>query len=575
MDKRAVVSVLEEIAAHLELKGESQFRVRAYQSAARAVRSFSGDLREALQSGELAELKGIGPATLEVIAEVLDRGTSGMLEDLQDEVPPGLVEMLRITGLGVAKIRQIHDTLHIDSVEELAAAARDGQLATLPRFGSKTAEKVLKGIRYLRQVREHRLLHHARQEANALRGVLATLPGVQCAEIAGSVRRAREMIRDLDFVVQLAGSPDALVERLGHVTGVREFVNRTDQALTLRFASGTAADIYWAGTDQVGFTLLHATGSEEHIAQLAGRAGVLGLEWRDTGLFRDGQLLPTPTEHDVYRALGLAFIPPELREARGEIEAAADGALPNLIDRRDVRGFLHCHSDYSDGGSTVREWAEACRTLGYSYLGITDHSEAMAYSGGLTTGRIKDQHAEIDRVNADYERFRVLKGVEADILEDGSLDYTPEVRATFDFIIASIHTRHGMTQRAMTQRILRAMDDPTMAILGHPTGRLLLSRDPFPVDLDAVFEKAAAVGVAIEINADPQRLDLDWRLVQRAVDAGVTISIGADAHSVAGVENMDLGIAMARKAWLTKEHVLNTRALDGFLDHVEQRRRHG
>lgn len=575
MDKHAVTSVLEAIAAHLELAGENTFRVRAYESAARAVRTFGGDLRQAMASGALAELKGVGPNTLEVIGEVLERGTAHMLEDLRDQVPPGLVEMLGIPGLGVAKVRQIHEALHAETLEELEQAAQDGRLAQLPRFGPKTAEKVLRGIRALHQVREYWLLHHARHEAESLRAVLAEMPGVRQAIVAGSVRRAREVIRDVDFVLELDGPPDALVDRLGATRGIQEFVKRTDRTVTLRFASGTVVDVYWATPEQLGFQLLHATGSEPHVAQLASRARERGLQWRDTGLYRDGTRVPAPSEEVVYALLGLPFIPPELREGRDEIAAAGAGQLPTLLERDDLVGFLHCHSQYSDGGSTVREWAEACRALGYRYLGITDHSEAMSYSGGLPAAEIAQQHAEIDRVNADMDDLTVLKGVEADILEDGSLDYTPAVRERFDFIIASVHVRHGMNERRMTERILRAMDDPTMAILGHPTGRLLLSRDPFPMDLERIFAKAADVGVAIEINADPQRLDLDWRLVRQAATAGVVISLGADAHAVAGVDNMDLGVAMARKGWLTRDQVLNARPLEGFLRFVVRRRKVG
>lgn len=572
MDNKDVASILDQIAGYLELSGEDPFRVRAYQSAGRAIAAYPGDLREALAGGALAELKGIGPATLDVVGEVLATRRSRMLEDLRDRVPAGLVEMLRIPGLGVAKVRQIHETLRIDTLDELEEAARDGRLAELPRFGPKIAEKVFKGIQFRRQVSEFRLLHHGREEAADLARVLGGLPEVQRVEVAGSVRRAREVIRDLDFVVLPVGPPAALVERLGAAPSVREFVHRTERGVTLRFASGSVVDVYWAGEDDFGFQLVRATGSAEHLAALEARARGLGLGWSEHGLARDGAPLPAPTEEAVYHALDLPLIAAELREGRGEVERAAAGGLPTLVTLDDLRGFLHCHTHYSDGTSSVREWVEACRAAGYEYLGLTDHSEAAAYAGGLAIADIPRQHAEIDDINRQCPDFAVFKGVEADILQDGRLDYAPAVRARFDFIIASVHIRFGMNDRQMTRRVLAAMDDPTMAILGHPTGRLLLSRDPFALDLDAVFAKAAAAGIAIEINADPQRLDLDWRLVGRAVEAGVMISIGADAHGVSGMKNMALGVSMARKAGLTKAHILNTRTAQEFRDHVARRR---
>jgi DNA polymerase (family 10) len=572
MDKKDVAQTLEQIAALFELKGENPFRVRAYRTAARAIASYGGDLKQGLSSGELAALKGVGPATLELVEEVLQHGRSRLLDSLKDDMPPALAEMLKISGLGVGKIRQIWEGLHIETLAELEEAARDGRLEKLPRFGKKTAENVLKGIAFLRQVSEFRLFHNARAEAAALARVLGTMPGVTRAEVVGSVRRRRELIRDLDFLLLLEGPAEALFQRLGDIPGVSELVSKTDASATLRFSTGTVADIYTAVPAQAGFQLVRTTGSLAHIQQLARLAADRGLEWSDQGLLKDTAPLALPTEESLYQALGLQPVPPELREGRGELEAAAQHRLPRLIEPQDLQGFLHCHTDYSDGTSTVRDWAVAGRSRGFRYLGVTDHSQAAAYAGGLGPEDIARQHAEIEAANREFPDFRMLKGVEVDILADGSLDYTPEIRAGFDFIIASIHARLGMGREEMTERVLRALDDRDTAILGHPTGRLLLSRDPFDLDLDRIFARAAERGVAIEINADPQRLDLDWTRVQDAVKAGVTISIGADAHSTNGMDNIELGVGIARKGGLTRDQVLNARPLEGFLEHVARRR---
>lgn len=565
MDKQAARQTLEQIAAFLELKGEARFRVQAYQNAARALAGFNGDFAGGVESGALAQMKGVGPDTLEVVRELVSAGRSSVLDELREQIPPGLVEMLRIPGLGVAKVRQIHHALGIESLAELDVAAQDGRLAKLPRFGAKTAANVRKGIVFLRQTSEYRLFHYALAEAQGLRQALAGLEGVRAVELAGSVRRCREVIRDLDLVVvaESDGARASLVKRLGQVTGVTEFAG-SEGTVTLRFASGTVVDVFLATPATFGLAWVRATGSEAHLAELDVRARARGVALEPGA--------PFPDEASVYQALGLAWIPPELREGAGECDAAASGRLPALVEQADLRGLLHCHTNYSDGVTTVAEWAQACKSAGYEWIGITDHSISSPYAGGLAPSAIASQREEIDAANRGANGFRVLQGVEADILADGTLDYGSETLDRFDFVIGSIHSRFGMTEAEMTRRVLSAMDDPHLTIIGHPTGRLLLAREPFEIDLEKVLAKAALRGIAVEVNADPHRLDLDWRFVRQARDMGVVISIGADAHSTSGMGNVAVGLGIARKGWVEAPQVLNTRDATAFSAFAQRRR---
>ena len=574
MERVRAAHVLEQIAAFLELKGENQFRVRAFRSAAKSVRGLQVDLRTALADGTLAATKGVGPATLQILQELADTGRASILEELREQIPPGLVEMLRIPGLGIAKIRQIHELLDVDSLPELEVAARDGRLARLPRFGARTAENVLKGIAFLRQATGQRLLHHADAEAAALRLALARLPGVIEVAVAGEVRRRMETVRELVVVVVADVTPSELFRRLSVMPGIDEFAGQDERGVTLRFAGGTSAQVLVTAPVNAGAMLVSATGSDGHLRELTDHAAARGSSLRGAALWQGSRFIPTPDEAALYGALGLPWIPPELREGRGEVGQAAAGALPHLIERGDLAGFLHCHTRYSDGSNTVREIALACRDAGYAWVGITDHSAAAAYAGGLSPGDLERQADEIDAVNAELDGIRVLKGVEADILQDGRVDYDEAVLARLDFVIASVHSRFNMGRDEMTRRMLAAIDNPHLTIIGHPTGRLLLARDPYPVDLDAVIAKAAAAGLALEMNADPHRLDLDWRYAAAARAAGAMISIGADAHNVAGLENVDAGLAMARKAGLGPADILNARPVDDFLSFA-RRAAHG
>jgi DNA polymerase (family X) len=572
MDKKAVAQVLDQIASFLELKGENPFRVRAFRTASRAIATLPGELDAALTDGSLAGTKGVGPATLQIVQELVTSGRSSLLEELREQVPSGLVEMLQIAGLGVAKIRQIHESLDIDSLPELEAAARDGSLAKLPRFGQKTAENILKGIAFLRQASAFKLAHHAAEEAEGFRSALAALPGVISAQVAGDLRRRMEVIRDIVVVLVANVAPAEIFRVIGQLPGVHEFAGQDERRVTLRVSGGAQAQVIVTTPRNAGAVLVQATGSEAHLAQLAQYARDKGFGLDGAALWRGSEFVPTADEKSFYGALGLPEIPSELREGRGEIEAAAAGTLPRLLERGDLAGFLHCHTTWSDGTTSVEELALACRDAGYSYVGLTDHSRAAAYAGGLTPEDLARQAAEIDALNARLAGIRVLKGIEADILADGELDYDEGVLARLDFVIGSIHSRFGLTRDEMTSRMLKAMDNPYLSIIGHPTGRLLLSRDPYPLDLQAVFAKAATAGVAIEINADPHRLDLDWRLVRQARDMGVMISIGADAHNIPGIRHVDFGVAMARKGWLRKDDILNTRPVDEFLAQTRARR---
>ena len=572
MDKKGVADVLEQIAAFLELRGENPFRIRAFRTAARAIAAFTGDLRQGLEDGSLAAAKGVGPATLQIAAELINTGRAGILEELREQIPPGLVEMLAISGLGVAKIRQIHDVLGIDSLPDLEAAAMDGRLAKLPRFGQKTSENIVKSIAFLRQASTFRLSHHAAEEAEGLRSALARLPGVIAAIVAGDVRRRSEVVRDLVLVLVAEVSPAELFKRLSQLPGVHEFAGQDERRLTLRFAGGGSAQIVVTTPVNAGAVLVQATGSERHLAELASHASARGYSLTGAALWHGSEFVPAPDEERLYGALGLPFLPPELREGQGEVAAAARGELPRLLELGDLRGFLHCHTNYSDGSNSVEDLALACRAAGYQYIGITDHSQAAAYAGGLKSEDLLRQADEIDEVNGRLEGIRVLKGVEADILADGRVDFEEQVLARLDFVIASIHSRFNMSPPQMTARMLAAMDNPYLTIIGHPTGRLLLSRDPYGIDLDAVVEKAAANGVALEINADPHRLDLDWRVLRRARAGGAMISIGADAHSLPGIGNVEFGVGMARKGWLGPDDILNARSVEDFTAYARRRR---
>jgi DNA polymerase (family 10) len=566
MDSRTAAHALSQIAAYLELKGENSFKCRAYAGAAQGLLMLGAeDLGPLYRSGELGAVRGLGPATLAVVRDLIETGESRYLEQLRESMPEGLLDMLDVPGLSPLRIHRIHEALGIETVEELEAAAHDGRLAALPKFGPKTVAKILKGIASAREHGPLQLYHHAFVEAQRLLASVASHPDVVRAELAGGLRRRVEVAASVDIVAACARKPVDVAQSFTRLAGV-ESATGDGASVWIRFIDGAELNLYCVDPDRFAVALWHATGSGDHVDAVSTALASKGIAVEDDRM-RDsrGAFVGAPTETAIYAAAGLAFIEPELREGLGEVDAARRGTLPALVVPADLRGVLHCHTHYSDGKASVGEMAQAAKQRGWSYIGITDHSQAAFFAGGLTREAVRAQHDEIDELNALLDGFRVLKGIEADILVDGQLDYGDELLDEFDFVVGSIHSRFSMDRTTMTDRVLRALDDPRLTIIAHPTGRLLLSREPYAIDIDAVLEKAAASGVAVELNADPRRLDLDWRHLQTAKRLGVTIAIGPDAHSTRGLDNMEVGVGIARKGWLERGDVLNARSADEVL----------
>jgi DNA polymerase (family 10) len=579
LDKARVAGILEDIATLLELSGGNPFEVRAYQNAARAISALEGDIYAAAESGQLAHTPGVGKTLLSRVNELLDTGRIQFYEKLLQEVPPGMRQMTRIPGLGAKRVRQLHETLGIASVVELREAAAAGRIAGVPGFGEKMQENILKGVAFLEQHQDRYRFDVAESQATLIAQALAEMPQIVRLDVAGSIRRKRETIGDVDIVGSVATPEDRLpvMNRLVELPLVASVTGHGETKTSVVLHSGIALDVRLVLDDEYPYLLHHFSGSRDHNIALRGLAQKDGIKINEYGLWRGDERIPCKDETDLYRALGMRYIEPELREDRGEIEAALKGTLPTLATEGDLRGVLHVHTNWSDGGNTLREMAEAALKLGFAYLGICDHSQQAAYANGLTPARVREQMAEIDRLNAELgPTFRILKGTECDILRDGALDYDEQTLAHFDFVVASIHSNFNLPPEQQTQRLIRAIQNPYTSIIGHPTGRILLEREGYNPDMEAVIEAAGKQGVAIEINADPHRFDIDWRLLRFATERGVRIPINPDAHSPAGLLNMRYGVGIARKGWLTPFDVLNTLPTDELLAFfAEQRARRG
>jgi DNA polymerase (family X) len=575
MDSRSAAYVLSQIGALLAVKGEQKFKARAYAGAARSLIALdTDDLAPLLRSGELADTPGIGPATLSVVRELVETGESSYLNQLREGIPEGLLDVLRVPGLNAAKVQLIHDALGVETLEDLERVAQNGELAKLPKFGKKTAEKILRGIEVLRRNAHLKRFPAAALEGHQLLANVVKHPDITHADVAGSIRRHNEVVADIDIVAECSGDPAKVAESFARSPGVRQSKTREDPgSVQIRFVDGTHLDMHCVTKADYPVALWRATGSAAHVEEMNALALNRGFEIVGNSLIaKGGKRVDLKDEDAFFAALDLAPIPPEMREGMGEINAAARRELPALVTFDDIRGALHCHTDYSDGTASIEAMATAAKERGWDYIGISDHSESAFYAGGLKRDKLLQQHEEIDRLNAEMKGFRILKGIEADILADGKLDYDAQILDSFDYVIGSIHSRFSMDGDAMTKRVLAALDDPHLTILAHPTGRLLLTREPYAIDIEAVLEKAADVGIAVELNADPHRMDLDWRYCRQAKALGVTVEIGPDAHSTAALDNVHFGIGSARKAWLEAGEILNTRSADNVIAFARKRR---
>lgn len=556
MENAEIARVLEEIGRLIELRpGENPFKARAYRTAAATIRDLDEPVDRIAARNELESLPGVGAAIGEKIRAYLATGRIPLHERLRAEVPPGLIDIVAVPGLGVQRARAIHETLGVDSLDALEEAARTGRLARVPGLGPASVARILSGLERMRARAGRFRLDDAREAGARLRVWLQEEPAVERVEIAGSVRRACPVVHDVDLLVA-SETPGPVVERfLGH-PAIAAIEARSDAAARARLADDVPADLVVVDPSRWPVALVRETGSAGHVARLEERAAA-----RDTTL----EALAADGEEALYAALDLTPVPPEMREDRGEVELAAGRRRFRLVERSDLRGVVHCHTDWSDGRATIREMAESARELGYAYLALCDHSRSSRIAGGLSIDRLGRQIEEIRRVDADLEGIAVLAGSEVDILPDGTLDYPDEVLAGLDVVVGSIHSAFRRPREEQTARLVRAFENRWFDVLGHPTGRLLLRRDGVPLDMERVLDAAAEHGVAIEINGNPRRLDLDWRWVAEAADRGILLSLNPDAHGPETIEpHHAFAVEVARKAGLAPEHVLNTREPDEF-----------
>ncbi len=573
--RETLADTLDEIALLLELKGENPFKIRAYRQGAEIVRNHHGDIAAMAAANQLDGIKGLGAALQEKLHELATTGSLRFHQDLRAGFPESMFALFDLQGLGAKKIKTLHDHLGIDSIAALKAACDDGRVASLPGFGAKSQTKILEAIDQNARFADRFRLASVAPAVEELLDVLRGHPAVSQAAAAGSFRRAKETVHDIDLLVATR-EPAAVCRDFAALPQAESVIACGETKASIRLASGLQCDLRAVSNEQFPFALQYFTGSKEHNVALRSLANKRGLSLNEYGFTGDdADDIEVREEGHIYQALGLEPVPPELRENQGEIEAAAASALPRLVDLENLRGTFHNHTTASDGADTLEAMAAEAIDLGLQYLGIADHSKSSFQARGLDEARLAAQVEAIAELNATFDGFHIFAGSEVDILKDGTLDFDDSVLATLDYVVASVHSAFSLDSEAMTRRICRAMENPHVTMLGHLTGRLLLKREPYQVDIARVIDCAAETRTIIELNCSPMRLDMDWRWWRRARDKGVICAINPDAHRTAGLHHLRLGVRVARKGWLRREDILNTRTtgeIREFLTTPKERR---
>lgn len=560
-----VAAILYEIGEILTIK-DDRFRSRAYLLAAQRITSLTEDIRKVKERGELDEIPGVGRSIASTITEVLDTGESKVLEELRESLPPGVRQLMELEGVGPKNAMRLVEELKLSSIDDLEKAAREGMIREIKGFGEKKELNILQSISDYRNRQTRFLLGAILPVVDDMLAWMRESPAVLKAEVAGSYRRRRETIGDLDLLIA-SNEPDAASKRFVEMPPVERVVSHGSTKSTILLMGHLQVDCRVVPPEAYGAALQYFTGSKDHNIKLRTIGVKLGYKLNEYGLFSrdDGKLVASETEEEIYRVLGMDYVQPELRENRGEIEAAMEHKLPSLIELGEIRGDLHCHSKWSDGAMTIKEIVEKAKGLGLSYVALTDHSKSLGIAHGLNEERLREQGKEIDAINEELDGFTVLKGIECDIKADGSMDLSDSSLVDLDFVVASIHSGFKNDEETLTNRMISAIHNEYVHAIGHPTGRIIQKRKPYPLNLDKVIEETTAQHVALEINAFPERLDLDEVSSRKTMEAGALVSIGTDAHALNQMEFLSLGVSVARRGWLTTKDVVNTRTTKELL----------